>query len=86
MTYKLKLKCIEAFQWGKEYPPRGFIGLIEKGKADFVNNPLNNVHVNIYNKREHYKGFIGDWVCKDEYSHVFIVSQKTFNERYDKVE
>lgn len=85
MTYRLKPKCIEAFEWGKEYPPRWFIDLVEKGKADVVINPPKEVHVNIYNKRGTYKGFVGDWVCKDEYSHVFIVSQKTFKERYEKI-
>lgn len=85
MTYRLKQKCIEAFEWGNGYPPPWFIDLIEKGKAHVVINPPTDVHVSIYNKRGTYKGFQGDWVCKDEYGHVFIWSQKTFKDRTEEV-
>lgn len=85
MTYKIRPKCIEAFQWFPDNNrPRWFIDLVEAGKAqETMNHNVNRV--TLYNRRGTYYGFQGDWVCKDEYGHVFIWSKKTFDERTEKV-
>jgi len=41
--------------------------------------------ITLSNKRGEYYGLPKDWVVADEYGHVFVVSQKTFNERYKSV-
>ena len=50
------------------------------GKKTVDTSPKNKLHLS--NKRGNYFGLPGDWVVSDEYGHIFIVSQKTFPERY----
>lgn len=37
------------------------------------------------NKRGDYYGLPEDWIVSDEYGHIFVVSQKTFKERYNTI-
>lgn len=83
--YKSVPKTIAAFQWSPlsedfKYP-KWFSDMIEEGRAFTV---LNNQEkfLTVQNKRGVYKAFEGDWVCKDEFQHIHVISQSTFNDRY----
>ena len=40
-------------------------------------------YIYVENKRGKYKGFMGDWVVMDEFGHLHIVSETTFDKRYE---
>lgn len=84
--FKLVPRTVVAFQWnphkeGFTYP-KWFADLVEVGRAYTVENSK-ELHVSLWNKRGQYKGLAGDWICKDEYGHIFVVSSSTFHERYE---
>jgi hypothetical protein len=53
---------------------------VQIGTKTVDKSTKNKLHLS--NKRGNYFGLPGDWVVSDEYGHIFIVSQKTFPERY----
>jgi hypothetical protein len=83
--FRLKPRTALAFQWLPDDPdftyPKWFEDMVVTGRAYAVQNG-NERHISLSNKRGEYKGLVGDWICKDEYGHIFVVSQSTFHERY----
>jgi len=83
--FELNPKTVVAFQWLPDNEdfvyPKWFVDMVETGRAYTVKNPK-QAHVSLSNKRGDYRGLPGDWICKDEYGHIFVVSQKTFHDRY----
>jgi hypothetical protein len=86
--YKLVPRTVLAFQWLPSDPefsyPKWFDDMVVSGRAFVVLNGEDK-HISLSNKRGEYKGLEDDWVCKDEYGHIFIVSASTFGNRYDLV-
>lgn len=77
---------IEAFQWELDAEfPDWFMDMKESGKIFVVLNLNSDSYIFVENKRGKYKGMISDWICRDEFGHVFIISQKTFNLRVREV-
>lgn len=74
-----------AFQWNPHEPefsyPKWFSDMIETGSGFTVNNDKDQF-ITVQNKRGVYKGLPGDWICKDQFGHIHVISQKTFNQRY----
>jgi hypothetical protein len=74
-----------AFQWNPHETtflyPKWFSNMNENGSAFIVNNDKEKF-ITIQNKRGVYKAFTGDWVCIDQFGHNHVISQKTFNQRY----
>ena len=83
--YELKPLPITAFQWlptNRDFKfPRWFSTMVELGRAYTVQSAKESF-VALSNKRGQYKGLPGDWICKDGFGHIFVVSQKTFHQRY----
>lgn len=38
-------------------------------------------YVKLGNKRGQYKALPGDWICRDMFGHLFVISEKTFPKR-----
>jgi len=85
-TYVYSPLPIEAFQFSPacDYP-EWFKEQIELGRAFPVINKHKKSYVFLENKRGKYKAFTGDWVCRDEFGHVSVVSQGTFEHRFDEI-
>lgn len=86
--YVTKPVLAKAFQWKLEAKlPDWFNEALEQGKAFVViNHQKKSYYIYTENKRGKYKGFLGDWVVKDEFGHLHVVSESTFKERYDRVD
>lgn len=85
--FKLKPQIITAFQWNPDDPefvfPKWCADLIEIGKIRTVKN-TKEAFILIDNKRSPHGGLPGDWVYKDSFQHISVISQSTFRERcYD---
>lgn len=84
--FRLKPRTVLAFQWLPDDEsftyPKWFADMIVNGRAYTVDNK-DARHIALSNKRGEYKGLVGDWICKDEYGHIFVVSASTFHDRYE---
>lgn len=84
--YRLTPRSVLAFQWLPETPefsyPKWFEDMIVNGRAYVVLNDKDQ-YISLSNKRGDYRGLIGDWVVKDEYGHIYVVSSSTFYSRYE---
>ena len=88
--YKLIPLNILAFQWDGKTSldadselPKWLRNLVLTQKASSVLKEGSEMSY-LHNKRGDYKVFPGDWICMDEFSHIFVVSQKTFALRCNK--
>lgn len=86
LLFKSKPTTALAFQWNPHEEdfayPKWFSEMLNNGAAFTVNNDREQF-ITVQNKRGVYRGLAGDWVCSDQFGHVHIVSQKTFNQRYE---
>lgn len=84
--FKLVPRPVLAFQWlpeSEEFAyPKWFADMVETGRAYVVLNNKDQ-YISLSNKRGDYKGLVGDWVVKDEYGHIYVVSSSTFHARYE---
>jgi len=85
-TVQFKSKEFEAkaFRWelGVETPD-WFQLAYTTGKAFVVIDNAKESYIYVENKRGKYKGFVGDWIVMDEFGHLHIVSEATFDKRYE---
>lgn len=83
--FRLTPRTVLAFQWLPDDEnfayPKWYEDMIVTGRAYTVNSGKER-HISLSNKRGEYRGLVGDWICKDEYGHIFVVSQSTFHDRY----
>lgn len=88
MKFTLKPLPIEAFQFFPTVSiPDWFEKEVIEGRALIVIDDTKTSYVSMKNKRtKGYIGYAGDWVVKDSFGHIHIISVGTFEERTDKVE
>jgi len=84
MIYQTKTWELEAFPYDPYgYKADWFIDMIKNGEA-FEFAPYRKkdfYHATFGNKRGTYVALVGDYICKDQFGHVFVWSAKTFGER-----
>jgi hypothetical protein len=83
MRYELKPKIIEAFEWNPDRPnAEWFDHMIRTGQAyEIIGSKRDGTYARVSNKRGDYKALSGDYICRDEYGHIYVWSNKTFLDR-----
>lgn len=84
VQFKSKEIGAKAFKWELGVDaPEWFQHAFTTGKAFVVIDKDKESYIYVENKRGKYKGFMGDWVVMDEFGHLHIVSETTFDKRYE---
>ena len=79
----------EVFQYDPYYYPAWFGQMILTNKArKFLDDKRpdgQKQRVEFENKRGIYTAFLGDYIVRDEFGHMHVVSEKTFTHRFKRV-
>jgi len=85
-THKTKAGIeAEVYEFDPYAKPDWFCDMIKKGQAQVFKMKDGTYTAKLGNKRGMYTAFIGDYIVRDIFGHVHVVSQKTFASRYERV-
>lgn len=86
MKYKSKPHTINAFQFtgGKITVPEWAKKHIKLGKITYTNYK-NDEYVTVYSGDTTTRGRPSDWICEDNHENIFILSNKSFLEKFEEI-
>lgn len=75
----------EVYEFDPHAVPEWFAVLITKGQAEIFREKDDTWTAKFGNKRGRYVAYLGDYILKDQFGHIFVVSQRTFAQRYKRL-